>query len=102
MSKFIAVLPGQYFDKETYLNYNWHRYYDPFTGRYISADPIGLDGGNNLYLYADANPINNIDPEGLTWKHKRPGREYEDILEGGGARGGGYPAVANPSDHWKQ
>jgi RHS repeat-associated protein len=57
--------PGQYFDAETGLHYNWHRYYDPSTGRYISADPIGLDGGMNLYLYTGANPVNFIDPMGL-------------------------------------
>lgn len=32
---------------------------------YISADPIGLDGGMNLYLYTGANPVNGVDPEGL-------------------------------------
>ncbi|MFZ5798139.1 MAG: RHS repeat-associated core domain-containing protein, partial [Thermodesulfobacteriota bacterium] len=57
--------PGQYFDAETGLHYNWHRYYDPTSGRYLSADPIGLDGGMNLYLYTGANPVNAIDPMGL-------------------------------------
>jgi RHS repeat-associated protein len=57
--------PGQYFDSESGLQYNWHRFYDPTTGRYISADPIGLDGGINLYGYALNNPVNLVDPLGL-------------------------------------
>ena len=44
---------------------SWHRFYDPDTGRYISADPIGLAGGMNLYNYVQGNPVNLIDPKGL-------------------------------------
>ncbi|MEC9341637.1 MAG: RHS repeat-associated core domain-containing protein, partial [Pseudomonadota bacterium] len=57
-------LPGQYFDNETGLHYNYKRYYDPHTGRYLTSDPIGLDGGLNTYLYANANPVRYIDPMG--------------------------------------
>ena len=58
-------LPGQYLDAETGLHYNLYRYYDPATGRYIQDDPIGIDGGINTYLYAQANPNLYADPLGL-------------------------------------
>lgn len=57
--------PGQYYDEETGLNYNWHRYCDPELSRYISRDPIGLDGGMNTYHYASANPLIRTDFYGL-------------------------------------
>jgi RHS repeat-associated protein len=47
------------------LYYNRYRDYDSSTGRYIQADPIGLNGGSNPYLYANANPLRWIDPWGL-------------------------------------
>jgi len=59
-------LPGQYYDAETGLHYNMNRYYDPDTGRYITADPIGLDGGINLFAYVGGDPVNTIDLLGLT------------------------------------
>ncbi len=56
--------PGQYYDQETGLHYNYFRYYDPSTGSYLTSDSIGLLGGINTYLYALANPINVYDPIG--------------------------------------
>ncbi|SEB18877.1 RHS repeat-associated core domain-containing protein, partial [Marinobacterium iners] len=57
--------PGQYFDSETGLHYNYYRDYDPATGRYIESDPIGLAGGLNSYAYVQNNPANWLDPWGL-------------------------------------
>ena len=72
------LLPGQYYDQETGLHYNYHRYYDPSTGRYITSDPIGLLGGLNTYGYVGGNPLTQVDPYGLSY-----GR-----AAGVGARGG--------------
>ena len=58
--------PGQYYDSETGLSYNYHRYYKPEIGRYITADPIGLRGGINPFVYVENNPVNRKDPLGLS------------------------------------
>ncbi|MPT51088.1 RHS repeat-associated core domain-containing protein [Delftia sp.] len=63
--KFDLRYPGQVFDEETGLSYNLHRYYDAATGRYMQADPIGLEGGWNRFGYVANNPLNDVDPQGL-------------------------------------
>ena len=57
-------LQNQYADHETGLHYNFFRYYEPDAGRFVSQDPIGLWGGENLYQFA-ANIQTWIDPLGL-------------------------------------
>jgi RHS repeat-associated protein len=55
---------GQYFDAETGLHYNRHRYYNPVAGRFLTPDPIKLAGGLNSYQYVP-NPTGWVDPLGL-------------------------------------
>ncbi|SFM26063.1 RHS repeat-associated core domain-containing protein, partial [Pseudomonas sp. ok602] len=55
---------GQYFDPESGLHYNRHRYYNPATGRYLTPDPSKLAGGVNAYRYT-LNPTGWVDPLGL-------------------------------------
>ena len=52
--------------------YNWHRYYDPRIGRYITSDPIGLEGGSNTFSYGLNNPMFWTDPMGLNNIHVLP------------------------------
>ena len=57
--------PGQYFDSETGLSYNYFRTYQATQGRYTQSDPIGLVGGLNRFAYVDNDPLNSFDPDGL-------------------------------------
>jgi len=62
--------PGQYYDKESNLHYNYFRSYSAERGRYTQADPIGLEGGFNRFGYVESDTLSYADPEGL--KSARP------------------------------
>ncbi|EMX7998680.1 RHS domain-containing protein, partial [Escherichia coli] len=72
---------GQYLDRETGLHYNLHRYYDPDVGRFMVTDPIGLNGGINLYAYVK-NPLTWIDPLGLAGCNAQQRRNISDLRNG--------------------
>ncbi|WMJ08683.1 RHS repeat-associated core domain-containing protein [Nitrosomonas sp. sh817] len=87
--------PGQYFDKETGLHYNYFRYYEPETGRYLSPDPIGLAAGMNVWGYVGGNPVLNFDLLGLELISFEEGQRITEVArtwsgvpyyENGGAR----------------
>ncbi len=71
-------LPGQYFDAETGYHYNAFRDYSPELGRYLQADPIGLNGGMNLYAYCGGDPVNRKDERGLGFEDD----DYQDSYGG--------------------
>jgi RHS repeat-associated protein len=59
-------LPGQRYDAESGLHYNYFRDYDPSLGRYGESDPIGLRGGSNTYAYVLGRPLRDVDVFGLS------------------------------------
>ena len=111
--------PGQYFQIETGFAYNWHRQYDPVTGRYTQPDPLRFVDGPSIYNYATNTPLMKMDREGLApgdnfyglprpfwnWFHRHPdfesckgpngqvprdvAKDYHDIWLGAGQPGPG-------------
>ncbi|WP_281040658.1 RHS repeat-associated core domain-containing protein, partial [Mesorhizobium sp. M7A.F.Ca.US.006.04.2.1] len=59
--------PGQWFQMETGLAYNWHRHYDASIGRYLQPDPLGMPNGPSRWAYVGNSPLMKVDPSGLYW-----------------------------------
>lgn len=57
--------PGQWFQLESGLAYNWHRHYDATTGRYLQPDPLGMPDGPSRWAYVENSPFMMVDPTGL-------------------------------------
>ncbi|MCK9909582.1 RHS repeat-associated core domain-containing protein, partial [Microbacteriaceae bacterium K1510] len=87
-----ARFPGQWIQVESGLHYNWHRHYDPSTGRYTQPDPLGFVDGPGVYQYAKGPQGMMVDPTvrlGSTdhhgWRHNASaqfGRDYVNVLTG--------------------
>jgi RHS repeat-associated protein len=91
-------------------NYNYHRNYDPGTGRYVESDPIGLDGGSySTYAYSHLSPLSFSDPNGLIPNPAEGTCVYPaqpicwigivaDILTWGAAGAAGAAVLTTPGD----
>ena len=76
---------GYYTDQETGLILCTHRYYDPETGRWLTKDPIGHEGGVNLYGYCGNDPVNGVDPSGFKtylflWGEDSDGKPFHKAI----------------------
>lgn len=92
--------PGQYHDRETGLHYNFHRYYDPATARYLSPDPLGFGPAANNYTYV-VNPMVVCDPFGLAGYRGADGRYAVDPSLPSNSEAGRhqYPSSYRESTH---
>lgn len=97
-----ARFPGQWFQFENGLNWNWHGHYDPTTGSYLQADPLGLAAmltdGPSVYGYAGQNPLYWIDFSGL---ERKPGKTPPSRWPELPANLAGKNAKWNPEGYWE-
>ena len=110
--------PGQWFQLEAGLHYNWHRHYDPSLGRYTQPDPLGFVDGPSVYGYGRTLPLSIVDPSGLqgpptgpppstipggpwTWSPD-PGNGRDGTYQGAQRPDGTRPSATwdGPDGHW--
>jgi RHS repeat-associated protein len=76
--------PGQMYDRETNLHYNYFRDYDPQVGRYVQSDPIGLAAGTTqTFGYVGGGPVARYDSMGLWWVGTHNSLSYTQGLAAG-------------------
>ncbi|MDI3390734.1 RHS repeat-associated core domain-containing protein [Streptomyces sp. B-S-A8] len=90
--------PGQYFDAETGLHYNYFRHYDPEASRYLTLDPLGLDPAPNPVAYV-SNPHASVDPLGLSPYELDPGKSSGQLRNSPGVVTGG-DSLPNVEGQW--
>ena len=93
---------GVYYDSAANLHLTLHRAYSAEQKRFISCDPLGIDGGMNLYAYGNLNPLAFVDPKGLYnqavdyWANMAVNTDNSVVRSGAltmGAIAGTYPDV---------
>ena len=72
--------PGQYYDAETGLRYNLHRYYDLETASYLTPDLLGLTPAPNDHAYVP-NPLTISDLYGLDYEHRTYVADHDELLQ---------------------
>lgn len=94
---------GQQLLGQLNLYYYKARFYSPAIGRFLQTDPIGYEGGMNLYAYVNGNPVNYIDPLGLDWfrpeAHPYMAGREGTIVEPGPVGNGKYIDDYIPAGH---
>jgi uncharacterized protein RhaS with RHS repeats len=86
-----------------------YRWYDPSTGRFLQRDPIGIDGGLNVYAYCDGDPVSVVDPDGMDWgarariwwNTRSPAEKFLDLTDPFFPKGSGDDEKAF-ADKWGQ
>ncbi|WP_342585666.1 RHS repeat-associated core domain-containing protein, partial [Stenotrophomonas maltophilia] len=97
--EFAMRFPGQRYDAESGLHYNVQRDYDPASGRFVTSDPLGLQGGISTYGYVKGNPLTSVDPDGMLAIPLLPPPPVVTGAPGAvGAYNGGD--LSNPNGNW--